>query len=198
MTQDQTTPGAPDEPWWNQHRGHYSDELVEYIRVEAAAMAVKQFQSSVVPAVLQHPDYAEANLLQYLETVDTKMIDRTRDVRARRRELFLSGRMEASFVLHGSALQTQIGSQEIMLSQRAWLQELDSSGRASIKVTEDDVQEGPFTLFTVGEEVVAFANMGKEIATVDDDRRNTLITVFDNLYTRAVPIRDYPFTTAKG
>jgi hypothetical protein len=193
MTHDQTTSGTANEPWWIVHERHYLKGLVEYGKVESRATAVRQFQPFVIPALLQEPGYAEALLRQYADAYPAEFIERTLEVRATRRAAFLSSDTKASFVLDASVLRRPVGSDAIMRQQLAWLHELDSSGRASIKVMDGvyDGMEDHFSLFDVDGQVVAFADAGKGIKQVeDDDRKSELVALFGRFQKHAAPLRD--------
>ncbi len=197
MTSDQTTSNTTDAPWWNSHRRHYPKPLVAYFEAEAYATTVRSFQPFVIPALLQEPGYAEALLRSYSNTSTAEMIDRTIAVRATRRAAFLGGQQEAAFVLDASALRRPVGSDEVMKKQHAWLRELASSGRASIKVM-DGAYSGMkthFTLFTVAGETVAFVDKEKGAEQVDGARRDKLIELFDVFQQQATPLHDCSLLT---
>ena len=52
--------GAKAVGWWNAYRSHLAPAYLEYVGYEAGAVFIRQFQGSVVPGLLQTPDYARA------------------------------------------------------------------------------------------------------------------------------------------
>jgi transcriptional regulator with XRE-family HTH domain len=52
--------GAKAVGWWNAYRSYLAPAYLEYVGYEAGAVFIRQFQGSVVPGLLQTPDYARA------------------------------------------------------------------------------------------------------------------------------------------
>jgi transcriptional regulator with XRE-family HTH domain len=51
--------GARERPWWNSYRGELTDTYLSYVGYEAGASTIRQSQSTVVPGLLQTPEYAK-------------------------------------------------------------------------------------------------------------------------------------------
>jgi transcriptional regulator with XRE-family HTH domain len=52
--------GAKAVGWWNAYRSHLAATYLEYVGYETGAVFIRQFQNSVVPGLLQTPEYARA------------------------------------------------------------------------------------------------------------------------------------------
>ncbi len=179
--------------WWESHKEHYSAPLISYFRNEFKATAARHYQPFVFPAVMQTPEYADAVLRAYRGKHTDALIDRTRQVRELRREIFLSNTMNYTAVLDAATLRRPVGSDTVMQEQIDWLRELDSTGRAKIAIV-DGVYPGmvnDFTLLTVAGDTVAFASDDESTVRANNVRRNKLITCFDGYKEFATPLRDY-------
>jgi hypothetical protein len=172
--------------------------LIDYFATEADATVMWQFQPAVVPALVQHPDYANALLSQLGRIHTVEQIERDKAIRAARRAVFRRGGLLASIVLDASVLRRQVGSDKIMRKQWDWLLHLESSSRVSFRVVDGvyDGMEEAFTLFTVAGQVVAFTAKGELMEQVDGARKERFITLFEDFHEHGVSLRDCPVVTA--
>ena len=65
--------GAKAVGWWNAYRSHVAPAYLEYVGYETGAVFIRQFQGSVVPGLLQTPDYARA--LTVISVEEKAMVD---------------------------------------------------------------------------------------------------------------------------
>lgn len=111
---------ARQSPWWPRRFSEVaSKELLELIDYEFAASAVRQFETSFVPGILQTEDYASAILhVFHGEDSAPERVAALVDLRTRRRDL-LSGENapEFSFLLDESVIRRLVGSLSIMSEQ---------------------------------------------------------------------------------
>lgn len=51
--------GARETAWWNQYKGELDPSFLNYVGYSAGAAYIRQFHGTVVPGLIQTPDYAE-------------------------------------------------------------------------------------------------------------------------------------------
>ena len=74
--------GAKAVGWWNAYRSYLAPAYLEYVGYEAGAVFIRQFQGSVVPGLLQTPDYARA--LTVISVEEPAMVDAVVGLRLQR------------------------------------------------------------------------------------------------------------------
>lgn len=112
--------------WWDDwDEASLPVKLRRCIGYEDGARRIRSFQSSVIPGLLQTPDYTRA-VMRSLVTKAEVDITRQIDLRRRRQEILRhEGRLlDAQFVLHEGALRTEIGGAETLRAQLRHIAEL--------------------------------------------------------------------------
>ncbi|MFJ6018631.1 helix-turn-helix domain-containing protein [Nocardiopsis alba] len=105
--------------WWSKYREVFGPESLPDF--EAEASTIRTFESSVIPGLLQTPDYARA-VFQGGRYTGAEEIERRTQARMARREIltrFSPTRLR--IVLDEAALHRTIGSSEIMAEQMRYL-----------------------------------------------------------------------------
>jgi transcriptional regulator with XRE-family HTH domain len=121
LCDDQHTPG-----WFQQHGSRLPLQLVTLIDHENKAVAISEFQSTVLPGVLQTGDYARA-LLKEAGRVPVDEIDARVAARLARQGLFSRDRpARFIFYLHEFVLRLPVGGPAVMVDQ---LQQLERMSR---------------------------------------------------------------------
>jgi transcriptional regulator with XRE-family HTH domain len=111
---------AKQSPWWPRRFSEVaSKELLELINYESAASAIRQFETSFVPGILQTEDYASAVLRVFHgEDSAPERVDALVDLRTRRRDLLSSDNApKFSFLLDESVIHRLVGSPSVMGEQ---------------------------------------------------------------------------------
>jgi transcriptional regulator with XRE-family HTH domain len=111
---------AKQSPWWPRRFSEVaSKELLELINYESAASAIRQFETSFVPGILQTEDYASAVLRVFHgENSAPERVDALVDLRTRRRDLLSSDNApKFSFLLDESVIHRLVGSPSVMGEQ---------------------------------------------------------------------------------
>ncbi|RSM49134.1 XRE family transcriptional regulator [Amycolatopsis balhimycina DSM 5908] len=137
--------------WWDAFRGHASPQLIEYIAVEASASTLSEYQTFIVPGILQTTAYIRALGEEF--GFDDDGTERAIAMRTERRRL-LTGEhpLEARFVLDEMVIRRAIGSPGTMREQLDFLKELNRLPTVSIQVATSDRRvtrwmQSPFTIF---------------------------------------------------
>jgi transcriptional regulator with XRE-family HTH domain len=107
--------------WWQSHDLTYST----YVGLEAEAKSIRQFQSSVVPGLLQSADYARAVQTDVVPRHSPELIEQRVQVRLERQQLLKQPEPPAlSAVLDESVLHRLVGGARVMSEQLSHLAEV--------------------------------------------------------------------------
>jgi transcriptional regulator with XRE-family HTH domain len=117
--------------WWSEFDIPYED----YVGLEAAAIAISDFQSSVIPGLLQTADYARAGHEATMPRLEPDQIEKLIEVKLTRQSL-LTKQDATSFaaVLDEAALHRLTGGLRVMVSQLAHLTDVASLPNVTIQV----------------------------------------------------------------
>ncbi|MFI5895503.1 helix-turn-helix domain-containing protein [Actinoplanes sp. NPDC051513] len=138
--------------WWAtpEFREHLTPGTMQLLQFEAEAVAIRSYQSVVVPGPFQIPAYARL-LLGWFNKSLTEEQRRVRfDVRMQRRERLLESPDSPQYylILDESVLKREVGGLEVMAQQLEFLAEL--AGRPGIHVRIVPLNKGAM-LGTVGQ-----------------------------------------------
>ncbi|AWI29161.1 helix-turn-helix transcriptional regulator [Streptomyces tirandamycinicus] len=104
--------------WWHAYRGVIPPQYRDFISLESQASAARTLETSVVPGLLQTPDYARAVTRSALEGVPSATVDSLVEVRiARQRVLRAERPLTFSAVLDEAVLRRRVGGREVMRGQ---------------------------------------------------------------------------------
>jgi len=122
---------ARQQAWWQSYGLQYSD----YVGLEAEAVSVSDFQSSVVPGLLQTADYARANHEGTMPRLSPDEIERLIEAKLTRQRL-LSKPAPPAFatVLDEAVLHRLVGGPAVMRAQLDRLVEAASHPNITIQV----------------------------------------------------------------
>lgn len=117
--------------WWQSYDLPYS----MYVGLEAEATAIGDFQSSVVPGLLQTPDYARAGHLGAFPVLSPEEIDRRIEAKLTRQKLLIRpGGPALSAVLDEAVLHRLTGGAAVMRAQLSKLLEVTKLSNITIQV----------------------------------------------------------------
>jgi transcriptional regulator with XRE-family HTH domain len=131
--------------WWQSYDLPYSN----YVGLEAEAVTVSGFHSSVVPGLLQTPDYARAIHEAAIPEVSTpaltpEVVDQRVEARIRRQDLLTKERpLNLSIVMDESVLHRVVDSPAVMSAQLQHLVNMAVLPNATIQVIPYDVGAHP-------------------------------------------------------
>jgi Domain of unknown function (DUF5753)/Helix-turn-helix domain len=113
--------------WWDEYADALTRDYMEFIGLEAGAAAVLQWQSDVIPGLLQTDDYArrlDAAYRRISTTIPPAVRDRLLRVRALRQERLTSEPLrQLSVIMDEACLLRAVGGPCVMRAQLAMLAE---------------------------------------------------------------------------
>lgn len=140
--------------WWHAYRGVLPPTYRDFISLESQASAMRTLETTVVPGLLQTPEYARAVTRAALEGASEERLDALVEVRLARQDVLRANPpMELSAVLDEAVLRREVGGPGVMARQlerlveaarlpHVRLQVLPFTAGAHIGVT------GPFVIFS--------------------------------------------------
>ncbi|MFI1561502.1 helix-turn-helix domain-containing protein [Streptomyces sp. NPDC020490] len=104
--------------WWHAYRGILPPDYSDFISLESQADAMRTLETSVVPGLLQTPEYARAVTRAAVRGLDDAGLDALVEVRLARQEVLRADPpLEFSAVLDEAVLRREIGGPEVMARQ---------------------------------------------------------------------------------
>lgn len=140
--------------WWHAYRGVLPPTYRDFISLESQASGMRTLETSVVPGLLQTPEYARAVTRAAVGGLEDAKLDALVEVRLARQDVLRSNPpLELSAVLDEAVLRRDVGGPEVMARQlhrlreaatlpQVRLQVLPFAAGAHIGVT------GPFVMFS--------------------------------------------------
>ena len=140
--------------WWHAYRGILPPTYRDFISLESQASAMRTLETSVVPGLLQTPEYARAVTRAAVDGLDDERLDALVEVRLARQDVLRSDPpLRLAAVLDEAVLHREIGGPDVMARQRerlleaarlpqVRLQVLPFAAGAHVGVT------GPFVIFS--------------------------------------------------
>ncbi len=129
LCEDQHTPG-----WLQQHGSRLPLQLVTLIDHENIAVTISEFESTVVPGLLQTGDYTSA-LIREAGTLPAEEIDDRVAARLARQSLFSRDRpARFTFYLHEFVLRLPVGSPAVMADQLDLLERMSRRPYLTLRV----------------------------------------------------------------
>lgn len=104
--------------WWHAYRGLLPPEYRDFISLESQASTARTLETSVVPGLLQTPDYARAVTRSALEELPAATVNSLVDVRIARQSVLRAEQpLRLSAVLDEAALRREVGGRQVMREQ---------------------------------------------------------------------------------
>jgi transcriptional regulator with XRE-family HTH domain len=140
--------------WWHAYRGVLPPTYRDFISLESQASAMRTLETSVVPGLLQTPEYARAVTRAAVDGLDDERLDALVEVRLARQDILRAQPpLELSAVLDEAVLRREVGGPEVMSRQlkrlleaarlpQVRLQVLPFTAGAHVGIT------GPFVIFS--------------------------------------------------
>ncbi|MFB7593285.1 helix-turn-helix domain-containing protein [Streptomyces sp. NPDC056160] len=186
--------------WWHAYRGVLPPTYRDFISLESQASAMRTLETSVVPGLLQTPEYARAVTRAAVDGLDDDRLDALVEVRLARQAVLRSDRpLTLNAVLDEAVLRREVGGPEIMdrqlerLSEAARLpqvslQVLPFAAGAHIGVT------GPFVIFSFSNtsdlDVVVLDHLTRSFHLERKEDLEAYTEAFDTLRFHALSIED--------
>ncbi|MCX5369068.1 helix-turn-helix domain-containing protein [Streptomyces sp. NBC_00015] len=142
-------------PWWAAYRSIAAAEFLRYLSYESSAIRIRNFESNLIPGLLQTEEYAKevfgmpGGTVNVEALLELRLERQDRIVRANGPELF--------FVLDEAAIRRIVGSAQIMKNQYEKLLTLNEMENVTIKVAPFTAGlyrqfRSPYVLFQFPEE----------------------------------------------
>ncbi|MEV7812877.1 helix-turn-helix transcriptional regulator [Streptomyces flaveolus] len=140
--------------WWHAYRGVLPPTYRDFISLESQASAMRTLETTVVPGLLQTPEYARAVTRAAVKDLDEERLDTLVEVRLARQDVLRSDPpLVLSAVLDEAVLRREVGGPEVMARQlerlmeaarlpQVRLQVLPFAAGAHVGLT------GPFVIFS--------------------------------------------------
>lgn len=181
--------------WWDVHRPLLSPELVELLGLEGSTTVIRQFQTLLIPGLLQTEAYARAILSIYAEQ---DKLDALALIRMERQRILEGeGAAEGFFILDEAAIRRWVGGPEVIREQLEHLKEMNRRPNVSIQVITFDKgvhrgMQGSFTVFEFPPDDQDYAVFrerpeGTQIIRNDPNAGPQHVDLFMELETIAVP-----------
>ena len=118
--------------WW---QSYDLNQFADYVGLEADAVSVKNYQSILVPGLLQTPDYARAVNEAVIPQPDPETLEEQTEVRLRRQDrLTQDPPLRFGVILDEAALHRVIGGPAVMEAQLRHLTELSKLPNVTLQV----------------------------------------------------------------
>ncbi|GGZ27577.1 helix-turn-helix domain-containing protein [Streptomyces poonensis] len=146
--------GGGRQNWWHAYRGVLPPAYRDFISLESQAGGIRTLETSVVPGLLQTPEYARAVTRAALEGVADDKLDALVEVRVARQEVLRADpplRLDA--VLDEAVLRRRVGGPGVMARQLERLREAAALPQVKLQVLPFTAGEhigitGPFVIFS--------------------------------------------------
>jgi transcriptional regulator with XRE-family HTH domain len=146
--------GAGRHHWWHAYRGVLPPTYRDFISLESQASAMRTLETSVVPGLLQTPEYARAVTRAAVGGLDDERLDALVEVRLARQDVLRSDPpLELSAILDEAVLHREIGGPDVMARQRRRLMEAARLPQVRLQVLPFTAGAhvgitGPFVIFS--------------------------------------------------
>ncbi|MFD3315353.1 helix-turn-helix domain-containing protein [Streptomyces sp. NPDC058694] len=140
--------------WWHAYRGLLPSTYSDFISLESQASVMRTLENTVVPGLLQTPEYAREVTLAAVDGAPDDKVDALVEVRIARQDVLRSNRpLRLSAVLDEAALRRTVGGPEVMARQLDHLREAAHLPHVRIQVLPFGVGAhvgvtGPFVIFS--------------------------------------------------
>ncbi|MGW0649881.1 helix-turn-helix domain-containing protein [Streptomyces umbrinus] len=140
--------------WWHAYRGLLPSTYSDFISLESQASVMRTLENSVVPGLLQTPEYAREVTLAAVDGALDDKVDALVEVRLARQDVLRSNPpLRLSAVLDEAALRRTVGGPEVMARQLEHLGEAAQLPHVRIQVLPFGVGAhvgvtGPFVIFS--------------------------------------------------
>ncbi|MFD3376922.1 MULTISPECIES: helix-turn-helix domain-containing protein [unclassified Streptomyces] len=140
--------------WWHAYRGLLPSTYSDFISLESQASVMRTLENTVVPGLLQTPEYAREVTLAAVDGAPDDKVDALVEVRIARQDVLRSNPpLRLSAVLDEAALRRTVGGPEVMARQLDHLREAAHLPHVRIQVLPFGVGAhvgvtGPFVIFS--------------------------------------------------
>jgi transcriptional regulator with XRE-family HTH domain len=146
--------GGGRQNWWHAYRGVLPPAYRDFISLESQASGMRTLETSVVPGLLQTPEYARAVTRAAVEGVADDKLDALVEVRIARQDVLRADPpLELNAVLDEAVLRREVGGPDVMARQLQQLREAAALPQVRLQVLPFTAGAhigitGPFVIFS--------------------------------------------------
>nr|MDT0656871.1 helix-turn-helix transcriptional regulator [Micromonospora sp. DSM 115978] len=140
--------------WWAKY-GDLPSSYRQYIGLESAATEIQNFETLVVPGLLQIPEYSRAMMAEDVFEPSPEGVARRVEVRAQRQKLITDGALRLVAVIDEAVLHRRIGGREVMRRQLSAL--LDGGKLWNVIIQVIPFREGAYASMISSFHTLSFA-----------------------------------------
>jgi len=130
--------------WWSGYRDIVSPGLLQLIGYEAASFIIRNFETMMVPGLLQTEEYARSVIPQFEEGTSAERASTSVEIRMRRQEqLDREDPPLLFFIVDEAALRRLVGGRDVMRRQLRHLTEMAAKPNVTIEVVPFSVGAHP-------------------------------------------------------
>lgn len=188
-------------PWWHAYNDVITANYSEFLAYEAEATRCSDYQTLLIPGLLQTEAYAEAVTAGGYAVLGPDQVESLVEVRMRRQErLREDDPLILEAVVTEAALRLRVGGADVMRGQLRKLRDVAALPNVDLRVVPFDAGEksagtGAFVLFTTerdAEADVSFTESAAVTTTLRDDAlvMRRLRRLFGKFWTASLPARD--------
>lgn len=122
--------------WWNGTRRTFRGGFTTYLRLESAASHLSAFQPSIIPGLLQSLEYMRAVERPFFSQDTQESVERRIALRMRRAAILTrrNSPVSAEFLVHESALHTQVGPAAVMSTQLRHMADMSTLPNLAVRI----------------------------------------------------------------
>jgi transcriptional regulator with XRE-family HTH domain len=198
MATDAREPG-----WWESYSEVEDEAHSTWIGLEAAAELIDIYESTLVPGLLQTPDYTRALLRSGPfrpsgEPYTEQEIEHHVEIRRRRQEILARRNVAVQVVVDESVIARRVGSSEVMRTQLRDITHMAESGKVDVRLLPfaggaHPGMLGPFMIVRVASKVIEGAvymhSMAGDVTLDDAEDLRRCHALFAALRERALDAR---------
>ncbi|WP_028922682.1 helix-turn-helix domain-containing protein [Pseudonocardia acaciae] len=190
---------AHERGYWHAIRKDLPEDFHEFLNVEAALVALRQFEAMLIPGLLQTADFTRALINGAIPGLAPDLVERRVLARlARQQVLTREHPLEYHAILDESILERPIGGQHVMRAQLQHLVDRASAPNIMLQVLPKSAGatpalEGPFSVLTLPDPIPDFGyteGPGGAVYIEDRAKVRSIIMTWGILIERALPQAD--------
>ncbi|MGY0056614.1 helix-turn-helix domain-containing protein [Streptomyces sp. LZ34] len=186
--------------WWYAYRDLLPPAYRDFISLESEASAASTLETTVVPGLLQTPDYARAVTRAALPALPPPQVDTLVEVRIARQSVLRGARpLRLHAVLDEAALRREVGGPGVMAAQLRHLAEVAELPQVRLQVLPFSAGmpigiTGPFIIFSFSHitdlDVVVLDHLTSSLYLERKEDLRAYSTAFDTLRTNALTVKE--------
>lgn len=183
--------------WWDGYSEDVTGSFIDYVWVESQATELRFFENTLIPGLLQTPEYAEAWIRAADDHDDEELVSRLRDLRMKRQEILQSEEpTQLRVVLDEAVLHRRVGDAAAHADQLRHLLTMSKRVNISLRVLPFEAgahasPTGTFRICLLDDPYpdVAYIETPKGAIYVESPDTRPILQRYDRLWTAALSER---------